>query len=214
MRPRHLLIATITSATLLACHSHTHSAAKTVTDSTTITAVIPAPTQQKTTTIPPTASADSVEGSARELQGFYNDYIASYTNRCVIDSSFQLGTDHFTIHIQDSCLMDSAIVIPKKYVHYYRLDSFVTHNFISKIRLEKNGTIILSQALTRQDFDAVLFEALQQYATLRCPHLRLTSSSIELAYSISIPLTDVGMQAIADIDAKGHLLFKTPGPEK
>jgi hypothetical protein len=114
MNKRHSLICVGAIAILLACHSHSPSATKAITDSTTITAIIPAPAQQKTTAGPPTASADSGEG-ARELQGFHNEYIASYTTRCVIDSSFQQGTDHFTIHVQDSCLMDSAIVIPKIY---------------------------------------------------------------------------------------------------
>jgi hypothetical protein len=110
--------------------------------------------------------------------------------------------------------MDSAIVIPEEYVHYYKLDSFVTHNFISKIRLKKNCATILVQTLTRQDFDDMLFEELHKYPTLRCPYLRLTKNSLEIAYSISIPLTDIGTQMFADIDTRGHLLFRAPGPEE
>ena len=213
MNTRHLLIGLGASAILLACHSHAPQATKAITDSNTITAIVPAAKQEKTAAGPPAASVDSGADSD-ELQGFYNDYIASYTTRCVLDSSFQLGADHLTIHIQDSCLMDSAIVIPRKYVQYYKLDSFVTHNFISKIRLKKNGTTILVQTLTRKDFDDMLFDALQKYATLRCPYLRLTKNRIQIAYSISIPLTDVGTQMYAEIDAGGHLLFSASGPEE
>jgi|GEM_PF-6767670 len=156
------------------------------------------------------ADTSEEEGSKSQLKGFYEEYIASYTEPCVIDSGFKLGTDHYRLYVKDSCLMDSAIVIPKKYVSYYKLDSFVTHNFISWVRLEKNGETILDRVITKKDFTPLLDVSLRRYATIMCPGMSLKQDSIRLGYSISIPLTDVGQQKYVMIDAGGKLTFREP----
>jgi hypothetical protein len=156
---------------------------------------------------------DSAEGGEEELKGFLNDYIATYTKPCVIDSSFQLASSRFRILVKDSCLMDSAITIPKRYVEMYKLDSFVTHTFITKVRLEKDGLLVLERLIVVNDFKHLLDDTLQRYATLRCPYLHLKKDSILLDYSISIPLTDLGSLEYAVIDARGNVSFRRPLPE-
>lgn len=154
----------------------------------------------------------SEEGGEDELRGFYAEEIASYTKKCMIDSAFRLGMDHYRLYLKDSCLMDSAIVLPKEYVNTYKLDSFVTHTFISKVRLERNGKTILDRVITKEDFTPLLDASLRQYATVRCPNITLKRDSVLIGYSISIPLTDVGQLKYAVIDGSGNLTFRDAGP--
>ena len=198
---------------LLGCHNHTQIS-QPAKDSTTI-AISPYKSKTVDTPKKATVPADSynAKGGEDELKSYYDEYIASYTQPCVIDSSFRLGSSRFTIHLEDTCLMDNAIIVPKKYVNMYKLDSFVTHTFRSRVRLEKDGRSILDRVIVRQDFDPLLFEALQHYANIRCPDIRLRRDSIFVEYSISIPLTDVGSLEYAVIDTTGNIRFRQPLPE-
>jgi len=193
---------------LFSCHSHTR-VREVVVDSAFDTTLSDRDkifdTSKKLISLPHT---DSAEGGEEELKGFFNDYIASYTRPCVIDSSFQLASSRFRILVKDSCLMDSAITIPKGYVEMYKLDSFVTHTFISKIRVEKDGLLVLERVVVVNDFKHLIDILLQRYATLRCPYLRLKGDSILLGYSISIPLTDLGSLEYVVIDARGNVSFR------
>ena len=157
-------------------------------------------------------NADRSGEDGDELKVFYNGYIASYTQPCVIDSAFQLGVAHYRLQVKDSCLMDSAITVPKGYVDMYKLDSFVTHNFISKVRLEKEGKMILERVITKKDFNPLLFEAQRRYAAMMCPNMDLKGDTILVGYSISIPLTDVGTLEYMVIDRGGNVTFRKPGP--
>ena len=74
-------------------------------------------------------------GADRELVNISNEYVKRYKTPCTIDSVFAFGTDTFKIHLKHYCLMDSAIKVPKQYVQIYKLNSFVTHNFATEVRL-------------------------------------------------------------------------------
>lgn len=151
--------------------------------------------------------ANDDENPGGNLNDLYNDYISYYTRPCMLDSSFVLGTDIFHLQYKHICLMDSAITLPRKYVSLYKLDSFVTHNFITQVRLEKNDKIILQKTVYKKDFNSLIDSSLKEFATLRYPFLRVGDSSITLDYSISIPLTDVGMGVRMVIDGKGKVLY-------
>jgi len=49
-----------------------------------------------------------------ELASMYNEYVAPYTNSCVIDSAFTFGIDSFQLQLKHYCLMDSALKVPKQ----------------------------------------------------------------------------------------------------
>jgi hypothetical protein len=104
--------------------------------------------------------------------------------------------------------MDSGITVPRTYVSTYKIDSFVTHNFVSRVRLAKNGHIIFERTIQKKDFEKILYPELRIYGTLFCPTFHLNNGNILLHYSISIPLTDVGLGAYAAIAENGHIDFK------
>jgi len=82
---------------------------------------------------------EEANSRAPALQEIYDQYIAKYTLRCVIDSSFNLGVGRYRLHVEHVCTFDSGIIVPGSYVHMYKLDSFITHDFVTRITLQKNG---------------------------------------------------------------------------
>ncbi|MHA4810911.1 hypothetical protein ACX0G9_22580 [Flavitalea flava] len=96
----------------------------------------------------------------------------------------------------------------KAYVYMYKLDSFVTHNFVTQVRLDKNNKTILQRTIYKEDFEKFLDSPLKDYATLRCPSLAISNGSIELDYSISIPLTDVGVGMTMMIKNDGTISYQ------
>lgn len=165
-----------------------------------------------------TAVKDSNSGNAhgrtadtsanQELTDTYNGYIERYKKPCIIDSIFAFGADTFEIHLKHYCLMDSAIKVPEKYVHMYKLDSFVTHNFVTEARLDKNNKTIFQTTVYKKDFEKFLYPQLKEYGTLFCPEMKISGDTVELDYSISIPLTDVGVGVAMLINRDGSVVYK------
>ena len=197
---------------VVACHNNPPAAVAPASAPAADTAVQPVYSGHGTSRDTTKYSGGSNGGEGENLQSIYADYIASYTRRRVIDSSFELGGAHFRLHAEHMCLMDSGLVIPKKYVAMYKLDSFVTHNFETRVRLVKDGKVIFQRTVVKKDFDTVLDTSVRRYGALFCPGMRLRNGAIELDYSISIPLTDVGTAAYAVIDADGGIRFRVPQP--
>jgi len=152
------------------------------------------------------AASEGEEGE--DLQSIYDGYVATYTRPCVIDSSFTLGADRFKLHVEHFCTMDSGITVPKSYVRIYKIDSFVTHNFITRVRLDRNGKTVAEKTIHKHDFDKALFPEERQFGAMFCPVMHLEGGNILLHYSISIPLTDVGVGAYAVIQPDGSIEFR------
>ena len=153
------------------------------------------------------AAADygSEEPSLAEI---YKECIDRYTHPKVIDTVFKMGGDSYRLRLHHYCLMDSGIHVPKYYTKLFHLDSFVTHNFATDITLYRGDHEILRRTIVKKDFNQLLFPQLKSYAILFPPDLRLRRDSIILGYSISIPLTDVGVGLSAVIDGQGSILFE------
>jgi hypothetical protein len=90
----------------------------------------------------------------------------------------------------------------------YKLDSYVTHNFATDIKLDKNNSTILQKTIYKRDFNKFLRLQLRDYGALLCPEMSLSNDTIQLGYSISIPLTDVGIGLTMGIDHNGHIFEK------
>jgi len=148
------------------------------------------------------------ENPGGDLTSIYNEYVDHYKKPCKIDSVFTFGADTFQMHLKHYCLMDSAIKVPKKYVHMYKLDSFVTHNFATVIRLDKNSKTIFKRTVYKNDFEKFLYPQLKEYGALLCPEMNLSNNTIELDYSISIPLTDVGVGVAMVMNPDGTITYK------
>ena len=143
-----------------------------------------------------------------DITSNFNEYVARYNKPCLIDSVFTIGADTFDLHLKHYCLMDSAIKVPEKYVSMYKLDSFVTHNFVTIVRLDKNNKTILQRKVYKKDFENFLFPQLKEYGALLCPSLNLSNGTIDLDYSVSIPLTDVGTGITMILNRDGTIVYK------
>jgi predicted nucleotidyltransferase len=119
-----------------------------------------------------------------------------------------MGGDSFKVHLKYYCLKDSAIKVPKELVYMYKLDSFVTHNFVTRVRIERNGVSILEKTIHKEEFDKFLYPEWKQYSVLRDPSLELKNNLIEISNSISIPLTDLGVLTSILVDRDGKVIYK------
>jgi hypothetical protein len=151
-------------------------------------------------------TTDSVN-TDNELTGIMNEYTGMYTAPFVKDSSYILEGDTIRLSLKHYCLMDSAIVIPKKYVGVYGLDSFITHNFITVLTVEKNGEKVADKKITKKDFIKYEDASLIEYGVLLYPTIRKQDDAITIDYSISVPLTDVGIGVRAIVKKDGNIEF-------
>jgi hypothetical protein len=145
----------------------------------------------------------------QELDDIVKEYIKQYQNPLTVDSVLVIGNDSFRINFRHYCLMDSAINVPGKYTEVYGLPNFITHNFVSSVKVEKNGTGILDTMIYKKDFNRFIDDNLKQYGVLLYPVLKLGNGIIQINYSISIPLTDVGTGVSARISKEGILSFSS-----
>lgn len=151
-------------------------------------------------------SADNGKnGEDEDMDKIISNYIKKYKTPFLFDSIYAIGNDSFDVSLTHYCLMDSAIKIPKRYLRVYNLDSFITHNFETALKVKKNGKMLLDKKITKNDFGKYLYPDLKNYGVLFYPEIRLDGSSFNIDYSISIPLTDVGIGIIMKIDKDGKI---------
>ncbi|MFB6456609.1 hypothetical protein ACE38W_15160 [Chitinophaga sp. Hz27] len=105
-----------------------------------------------------------------------------------------IDTNVVQIAIYHHCIEGSKVVVPKKYVVLYHLDKFESCQFQSDIKVAVNGDPVLDTIITKAQFTEAMEPHIQQYATLLAPYLYLNKEyKLELHYSLSIPLTDLGI---------------------
>ena len=209
-----LLLLMSFSATLTDCHTAVRNSPPSEKDSipTATVANVYSGSDKTNDTAAKTSSAAvaAADNGSEEpsLDEIYQECIDRYTHPKVIDTVFKMGDDIFRLRLNHYCLMDSGIHVPNSYTKLFHLDSFVTHNFATDITLYRGDQEILRRTIVKKDFNQLLFPQLKLYAILFPPDLRLSRDSIKLGYSISIPLTDVGVGLNAVIDAQGRILFE------
>jgi len=131
------------------------------------------------------AVIDSVEFAEMRVDG--------YKEKVVIDTNFERNLNTFRLRIVNDFDSSRKLVIPKKYVEAWGLDSLLTYDKYTHIKLTKGSTTILDTVFHKEDFNAELFEALTLYGTLLFPEVRFEEDSLEIGHSISVPMTDVGI---------------------
>ena len=89
----------------------------------------------------------------------------------------------------------------------YKLDSFVTHNFMTELVLKKNNKVLTKKEVVKKDFTPFLTDQLKEYAVLLSPSVNLSQMGINLDYSISIPLTDVGVGVTMILKYNGSVTY-------
>jgi len=154
---------------------------------------------------PDDASGAYDEGES--LDSIYGQYVALYKQPRVIDSTFVIDGDTYHFHLKHFCLMDSAITLPRRYTDLYKMDSFVTHNFVTGLTMEMNKKVLYQKTVKRVDFDSFLHPEEKKYGVLFCPSVKRLNDTIRLRYSISIPLTDVGVGVTMKISKNGTVSY-------
>lgn len=144
-----------------------------------------------------------------ELREIMKEYISRYNSDYNFDSTFNRGSGNFQFKLRHHCLKDSAIVVPGRYVAMYDLDRFITHNFESSLFLLKNKDTILNTKIDKANFLSFVESPVSEYGVLLPhPNIYLTENGIEIRYSLSIPLTDLGTGVAAMVGFDGSISFK------
>jgi len=136
--------------------------------------------------------------------------LKSYNKIERIDTTITDGNDHLRIKMEYYCLHDSALTVPKRYMSAWGKDNandFITNNFACKIQVLNNQDTVFNKAITRTDFNSVLEDHLKKYATLvtaKFEGYSKTKGYLIFSYSVSIPMTDVGVPASLTIDKHGN----------
>jgi len=117
-------------------------------------------------------------------------------------------TDTIHLYCKYYCLHDSALIIPKKYSWSEKDHSdFVAHNPVTRIVLINNRDTVYNKIVAREEFNNVLYEALRNYVILLRPDyigFDKNTGEVAISYSISIPITDLGVPATIAINEKGN----------
>jgi hypothetical protein len=145
------------------------------------------------------------EPDTKELR---KEYISNYAKIEIMDTSYidSVGKE-IQVQTKYYCLFDSAIFIPKEYVWEDTTKPFITHNYSHDIKIVINKKIIFNKTITKADFDDNLYPELKKYAVLKLPNFSYDQkrTQFNFGYSLSIPITDVGVGRRLIIDEKGQI---------
>ena len=131
--------------------------------------------------------------------------IESYEKVIEMDSTINPGNDTVKIEFKYYCTFDSLLLIPGEY--YSDGQPFLTHNFVSDIKIFKNGDIIYDDIVNKEHFENILTDELLKHAGLRYPYFKGfddNTNEISFHYSVSIPATDIGTGLNLFIDLEGN----------
>jgi hypothetical protein len=134
---------------------------------------------------------------------------ASYNKIAHVDKTVIDGKDTLQLHETYYCLHDHSLVVPKMCIAAWGLKHpkpFIANTFATKIVVIDNRDTVLNRVFKRVDFNSALWDRLRQYAIIfSADYIGYDRQKHEFAmgYSITIPLTDVGLAAGVAIDKKG-----------
>lgn len=153
-----------------------------------------------------TAADRDVYQEEQEIKKMISNMSQLCENAITMDTSFMVGKDSILVVFSHSCTGDS-FPIPARYLEPYHLDHFMAYPLRSEIIVEKNRKRILYTKITKDDFISLLDHSLNKYGVLLYPDLEISGDTINISYSISIPLTDVGIGVRATILIDGNIHF-------
>ena len=148
------------------------------------------------------------ENEEPDTKEWRKEYVSNYAKIEIMDTSFiDLVGKEIQVQTKYYCLFDSAIFIPKEYVWEDTTKPFITHNYSHDIKIVINKKIIFNKTITKADFDDNLYPELKKYAVLMLPNFSYDQkrTQFNFGYSLSIPITDVGVGRRLIIDEKGQI---------
>jgi len=157
-------------------------------------------------TVEPKKEVDN--GNENELNAILADFMQMNDRPYVCDTLLVIDKDSFIVSIKHLQIEGDSIVVPKKYVEMYKLESFSTSGFETSVTIKRNGKLIFKRSILKDDFQQYLDSSLKSYAVLLYPYIATKDGHIELHHSISIPLTDVGIGVTTMIDKNGAVEFR------
>jgi hypothetical protein len=167
--------------------------------------VHPVPTDTVPAPKSKSAYQQEIDDGVPSLSAVLSDELNSYKDTTKVDTVFLLsGNDSMFIKFRHYCTFDNKINVPVKFLKLYGLSKFQTHNFVSTLEMRINSKIVYNGVIRKGDFSALLDEELKKYAVLSGPNIKFVGNRLDIDYSISIPLSDVGKGVTVAIDTLGN----------
>jgi hypothetical protein len=166
---------------------------------------------EKTTKVIVTQNPDTVLNSPENgadslnLNSVLHNYLGAYRDTLKRDTSFLSEGQILRVTFKHYCTFDSLVLIPEKYVRIYGLKSFKTHDFQSSLQIVFGGKIVIDTIIKKVMFRNLLNDEEVKYGTLLYPVINFGSKSTIIDYSISVPLTDVGVGGTLECRYDGQI---------
>jgi len=136
------------------------------------------------------------------------DLLSKYDKIERIDTTIIVGGDSLHVHEKYYCLKDNKVIVPKRYLWGGdTTKDFVTHSFATQVVIMKNKDTIINKIFKKSDFNRVLNPEERKYAIIfdaRFEGYYKQYDGIIFGYSITIPLTDIGVPAYIAVNKKGE----------
>lgn len=170
---------------------------------------------EKTSNLADTAKSLAVTDRKLELEegqevDFRQEFISLYQKPVIIDTFVINHGKKYAIIFRHLSAMDKGLVVPAKY-NFDTNKDFTTHNFVSDLTVLSDKDTVFKKFINKAVFNSLLDThdtSLKKYATLLYPTLTLNNDSIQIHYSISIPVTDVGIGVVIKFDKKGNYVIE------
>src|ERR1044072_4247920 len=131
-------------------------------------------------------------GGEENQVDFRQEFISLYQRPVHVDTSFLIDRKKYRVVFRHFSSMDNGLLVPAKY-NFDTHKDFITHNFASDLTVLSNNDTAFKKHITKSTFENVLDNSLKNYGTLLYPDFHIKGDSIRISYSISIPVTDIGI---------------------
>ena len=155
------------------------------------------------------AKTDTTQQQKDEEVDFRKEFISLYQKPVLIDTSYIGGGKNYEVIFHHFSTMDNGLVVPAKY-NFDTNKDFVTHNFVSDLTVLSDKDTLFKKHITKATFKSLLDTLetpLSKYATLLYPYLEIRGDTILIHYSISIPVTDVGIGVDVKFNRNGNYVI-------
>jgi hypothetical protein len=139
------------------------------------------------------------------LDTVLNEYYKQCRDTFRVDTSIIYKKNLLHIKFFHYCTNDSLIQLPQKYLQFYKLRKFITHDFVSSLKIISNDSVLLDTIISKNLFNEYVHEEEVSYGTIFYPVFKLNPNGIRINYSYSIALTDIGVPVYLEYNYYGKL---------
>jgi hypothetical protein len=156
------------------------------------------------------SKTDTIQQDEEEEVDFRKEFISLYQKPVLIDTFFIDNGEKYELIFHHFSTMDNGLMVPARY-NFDTNKDFTTHNFVSDLTVLSDKDTVFKKHITKAIFNSMLDTLdtpLNKYATLLYPYLDINNDTIQIHYSISIPVTDVGIGVDIKFDRKGNYIIE------